>query len=90
MKQMPEGIKDKLRRLYRLKEQAQDLEFILKANFEKYGVDIDDLSAIGNGDVQTEAYAFITYAEGNVEENINMIEEVFLHYANNKKESEWN
>jgi hypothetical protein len=88
MKQMPKGIKDKLRRLYNLKEKAQDLEFILSADFQKYGIDINDLSAMGKGDVQTEAYTFITYAEGDVEESINMIEKVFLHYANNKEITE--
>lgn len=82
MNQMPEGIKDKLRRLHRLKEKSKKLEMILNDNFEKYGVNIDDLSAMGNGEVQTEAYTFITYAEGNVEESINMIEEVFLYYVN--------
>lgn len=82
MQKMPEGLKNKLRRLQRLNEQAQKLEFEIKDDFEKYGVDIENLTSTGTGDIQTEAYTFITYAEGDVESSIDMIEEVFLHYAN--------
>lgn len=82
MKKMPESIKNKLRKLQKLNKQSKELEFILKDEFEKYGVDIENLTAIGDGDMQTEAYAFITYAEGDVEDSISMIEDVFLYYVN--------
>lgn len=38
-----------------------------------------------SSDIQTEALAFITNAEGDVEENIQEIEEVFLYYVNLNK-----
>lgn len=84
MNKMPESIKSKLRKLQEIKEKGQQLEFSIKEDFEKYGVDIENLSGIGSGDISTEAFTYITYAEGDVEESIKLIEEVFLHYANKK------
>jgi len=79
---MPEYLRVKLRRLQKLHEDAKQLDFEIKGIIEGYGVDTDNLCAVGNGDKQTEALAFITNAEGDVEENIADIEAVFLHYVN--------
>jgi hypothetical protein len=84
MKKMPEGIKSKLRRLQKLIAQSSELQQILTEDFKRYGVDIDVLTAISGLEVETEAFTFITYNEGDIEDNINKIEEVFLHYANKK------
>jgi hypothetical protein len=79
---MPAELKRKLRRLQGLYMTARDLDFEISAIFEKYGVNPDNLCASGDGEMQTEALAFITNAEGHIEDNIKEIEMVFLHYAN--------
>jgi len=84
MKKMPEDLKKKLRKLHKLNCEARELDNQIKVIFETYGVNSDNLCAEGHGEVQTEALAFISYAEGDVEENIAEIEEVFLHYVNSK------
>lgn len=45
--------------------------------------------AIANNDeLQTEALAFVLNAEGNVDDNISEIEQVFLYYVNKPKDEE--
>lgn len=88
MKRMPEKIKVKLRQLQKLHKRAAELDREITKLFEQYGVNTDNLCAMGDSwssDIQTEALAFITNAEGDVEENIQEIEEVFLYYVNLNK-----
>jgi len=84
MKKMPENLKKKLIKLYKLNKEAQELDNQINEIFKDYGVDTDNLCAVGEGELQTEALAFITNAEGNVEENIEEIEKVFLYYVNKR------
>jgi hypothetical protein len=86
MKKMPELIKKKLRRLQKLNKEAQDLDLEIEKLFDSYGIDTDTLCACYADEkiVQTEGLAFIVNAEGDVEENINEIEKVFLYYVNSK------
>jgi hypothetical protein len=85
MIEMPNYIKVKLRRLAKLYKDVSLLDNELREIFEKYNVDVENLSAIGNGEFQTEALAFITNAEGDIEKNISEIEEVFLYYTNKNR-----
>jgi hypothetical protein len=82
MKKMPESLKKKLRRLQKLHEEAKQLDYEVNNIFKSYGVDVDVLCASNDAMVRTEALAFITNAEGYVEDNIDDIEKVFLHYVN--------
>ena len=83
MKKMPEELKKKLRKLYKLNRESAKLDNEINEIFKDYGVDSDNLCAMGDGELQTEAFAFIVHAEGDVEENIDDIEKVFL-YVNSK------
>lgn len=85
MKKMPEYIKNKLRKLQKLNEQAKELEISLVEDFGKYKLDISNFCASGNGEKQTEAFTFVTYGEGTAEQNIEFIEEVFLYYVNKNR-----
>lgn len=86
MDKMPKGLKNKLRRIHRLIEQADGLYMEVCENFDKYGVDVLNLREAGDDDeVQTEALTFIISADGDVENNIKDIEKVFLHYVNSKR-----
>jgi hypothetical protein len=85
MKVMPSSIKQKLRRIYSLANKISVLTHQVEEEFELYGVDSDFLRA--NGDVyttaiQTEALTYIDYGEGDLEQNIAQVEEVFLYYVN--------
>lgn len=82
MKKMPRKIKTKLRQLQNVNMKAKMLDAEIEEMMKEYGVDPDDLRAMGEGEKQTEGLTFITYAEGYVEENIEEIEEVFLYYVN--------
>lgn len=82
MKKMPVSIKHKLRRLQKVSRESKDIMQSLKKDFEKFNLDLDDFSSQGKGDYQTEALTFITYAEGDIEDNIEEIEDVFLYYIN--------
>jgi len=82
MKDMPQLIKRKLRKLQKLNREAQQLDNEINELFKDYGVDTDNLCAVGEGELQTEAFAFISNSEGDVEDNISEIEKVFLYYVN--------
>ncbi len=87
MNKMPIEIKNKLRKLQMLFERASNLEREVCEIIEDYGVDLGVLN--GNCDpylnrIYTEALAFITNAEGNIEDNIMEVEKVFLYYVNKK------
>lgn len=82
MNKMPQKIKTKLRQLQNVNMKAKMLDAEIEEMMKEYGVDPDDLRAMGEGEKQTEGLTFITYAEGYVEENIEEIEEVFLYYVN--------
>ena len=88
MKNMPYEIKQKLRQLERAYQKAKDLEIEVSNMIEEYGVECEYLNACANNDgkPRTEALAYITNAEGDVEDSICGIEEVFLwHIKNNNK-----
>lgn len=82
---MPIKIKNKLRQLQNTAEKASKLTQEVEEMFEIYGLDTDCLKACGEFEVDTEALTFVTYAEGDVEDNIKEIEYVFLHYVNQDK-----
>lgn len=90
MKKMPAKIKKKLRQLQKCYMDARVLDKEISEIMESYGINIDNLCAMGDltrfdiGHVQTEALTYITNGEGNVEDNIVEIEEVFLYYVNKK------
>ena len=81
---MPQALKDKLRRLQELNTQSQQLDFEITEAFNSYGIHTDVFCISPPDVVGTEALAFITNAEGDIEDNIRDIEEVFLHYVNDK------
>ncbi len=86
MKSMPVKIKDKLRQLQKYNEKANILNKEIEEMFAEYEVDTDYLRALGGyGTIQTEGLTFIDTCEGDVEDNIKDIEEVFLHYVNQDK-----
>jgi hypothetical protein len=89
MDKMPIELKRKIRKLGKLHKEAFDVNQEVSNLLELYGVEYDVLCAMcDNSKVYTEALAFITNAEGDIEENIKDIEEVFLYYVNNKQEQE--
>lgn len=82
MKSMPKEIKQKLKQLHNAQVKARKLESEVQLMFDKYNVDTDNFRAVGDGEVQTEALAYISNAEGGIEDSIKEIEKVFLHYVN--------
>lgn len=86
MKQMPIKIKNKLRQMGLAAGKVKTYECEVVDIFEEYGIDISKLDAtrsdIYSNEPSTEAFAFISNAEGNIEEDIKEIEEVFLYYVN--------
>lgn len=87
---MPYDIKKKLRQYANVQAKASKLSRELDDMFEKYGVPVDNLCAMGdNTELQTEALAFLHNGEcNNIEETISLIEEVFLHFANKNNKQE--
>jgi len=85
MKQMPSTLKTKLRRLQDAYMKARILEKEINEIIESYGVDLDCLCACNTDDMNTEALTYISYGEGDVEDNIKSIEKVFLYYVNKNK-----
>lgn len=82
MKVMPAALKKKIRQLQRAYEKAGEIEREVADMIESYGVDPQYFDACKTDDKFTEALAFVTNSEGNVEENIKDIEEVFLYHVN--------
>jgi hypothetical protein len=94
MKKMPEKLKNKLRQYYNANLKAKTLNDEVRALFCDYGMDLDYFTASANEyednnackrNIQTEALTFIDYCEGDIEENIKDIEEVFVYQYNRKK-----
>ncbi len=84
---MPNEIKEKLRQYHDFNHRAKFLHGELIKIFEKYGVPYENLVACAEyGDFpeepSTESLAFINNNEGDIEENIADIEEVFLYFVN--------
>lgn len=87
MKEMPKELKQKLRKVGKLYEQAAKEYIEVCQMIESYNVTIESLTAmLNNGDVQTEALSYISNAEGDLEGSIEEIEKVFLYYVNKKGE----
>ncbi|PEV14319.1 hypothetical protein CN417_01365 [Bacillus thuringiensis] len=86
MKTIPYALKQKLRQFDKYNSKAKDLHLEIIAMIDEYEVPYDNLVALGDGaEPQTEALAYINNAEGNIEENIKGMEEVFLYFANKNK-----
>ncbi|MFZ5642567.1 MAG: hypothetical protein ACOY46_03110 [Bacillota bacterium] len=85
MKTMPAVLKNKIRQLQNALKKAALLEIEVSEIIKSYGVDPDYLSACRCDDKYTEALAFVSNAEGDVEDNILLIEEVFLYHANKNR-----
>lgn len=86
IKAMPYELKQKLRQLDKYNSKAKDLHHEIMTMLDKYEVPYDNLVAnsdIYSNEPRTEALAYINNAEGDVEENIKEMEEVFLYFANN-------
>ena len=80
---MPAIIKNKLRQLQKTCEKIKFLESEVCKLIESYGVDISTLcDNAEKGEIWTQGLTYIINAEGNVEENIELVEEVFLYYVN--------
>lgn len=89
MKKMPYELKNKIRQLQKAIEKTNLLTGEIHNILENdYGLNIDLFYANGNVgvDEQTEALSSVIYAEGDVEENINSIEKIFLKQVNQVKE----
>lgn len=83
MKAMPYQLKQKLRSYGKAVEKSKQLHTEIEEELEKYGVPYGNLTGEPvDGAPWTEALSFITYAEGNIEDSIQDIEEVFVHFAN--------
>lgn len=86
MKTIPYALKQKLRQFDKYNSKAKDLHLEIIAMIDEYEVPYDNLVANGDGtEPQTEALAYINNAEGNIEDNIKEMEEVFLYFANKNK-----
>ncbi|MGE7880341.1 hypothetical protein [Peribacillus muralis] len=85
MKSMPYDLKQKIRRYDKAIRKANAIHFEIEKELESYGVPYRNLCANTEwheSEPTTEGLAFITNNEGNIEENIIEIEEVFLYFAN--------
>ncbi|MEB9379125.1 hypothetical protein P4J09_13840 [Bacillus cereus] len=86
MKTIPYVLKQKLRQFDKHNSKAKELHREIAMIIDECGVPYDNLVALGDDtEPQTEALAYINNAEGNIEENIKEMEEVFLHFANKNK-----
>lgn len=82
---MPHVLKQKLRRYDRLNSQAKELHGEISAILDEYEVPYEHLTAMNDHwstEPSTEALAFINNSEGDIENNIKDIEEVFLYFVN--------
>ena len=89
MKSMPFDIKQKLRQYARANNRARTLHEEIVDIMRNYSVPYDNLVATSEFGTfaekdTTEALAFINNCEGDIEENITEIEEVFLLFVNNE------
>lgn len=87
MNKMPYEIKQKLRQLANNRLRGSKISRELDLLFRKHRLDSEDVDrfcAISDIAPNTEALAYIENAEGNTEDSINRIEEVFLHIIDNE------
>jgi hypothetical protein len=87
MKSMPYEIKQKLRQFDKANKMAKELHYEIENLFDKYKVPYDNLVACEEfgefaEEQSTEALSYINNCEGEIESNINDIEEVFLYFVN--------
>lgn len=82
---LPDRIKNKLRKMQKLSVTYSHLEREINDYFTSCGVDIGNFLTEGEGEEQNEALTYISYGEGDVEENIAEIEKLFLHYVNKER-----
>lgn len=83
MKAMPYTLKQKLRQYDKAIRKAKNLHDEIAKELERYGVPYDNLVAISDTDEpDTEALAYISHGEGDIESNIAEIEKVFLYFVN--------
>lgn len=85
LKAMPYTLKQKLRQLDKYNSKVKELQGEISEIIDDYGVPYDNLVAnsdIYSNEPRTEALAYINNAEGDVEENIKEMEDVFLYFAN--------
>ncbi|MGM7635652.1 hypothetical protein [Bacillus sp. Hm123] len=85
MKAMPYTLKQKLRQYDKAIRKANSIHIDIMVELDRYNVPYDYL--VANGEMysehpQTEALAYISNAEGEIEESIKEIEEVFLYFVN--------
>ena len=84
---MPYSLKQKLRQYDNAQKKATSLHDEIASELDKYGVPYENLTALSchyEGGISTEALAFINNNEGYIEDNIDEIEKVFLHFVNSK------
>ncbi len=89
VKRMPSALKQKLRQYDKALNKANSLHSEIVRELEKYNVPYDNLTANSyrwNEEPRTEALAFINNNEGNIEDNIDEIEDVFLYFVNKETE----
>jgi hypothetical protein len=85
MNTMPYTIKQKLRQYDKALKKARVLHDEIMDTLEQYGVPYDNLVAEAEDGESTEALTYISHCEGNIEDNIELIEEVFLSFVNKSK-----
>ncbi|PAD70614.1 hypothetical protein CHH83_02090 [Bacillus sp. 7586-K] len=86
MKTMPYTLKQKLRQYDKYNRKARQAHDEVVKMLNQYGVPYDNLVAMNDNliddEPDTEALAYISYCEGDLEDNISRIEEVFLYFVN--------
>ncbi|PDY14166.1 hypothetical protein COO16_04180 [Bacillus pseudomycoides] len=88
MKTIPYELKQKLRQYDKFASKMKKIEGEIHGILDRYKVPYDNLTAQSNiysDEPRTESLTHISYGEGDVEENIKEIEEVFLYFANKYK-----
>lgn len=90
MDKMPYEIKLKLRQLAKAYQKASDLENEVSKIIDIYGVDCKYLDSTCSEYTQYPFtdFAYITNSEGDIEDSIDEIEEVFLWHYNNNNNSD--
>lgn len=84
---MPYAIKQKLRQIDKYNHKVMALHQEVADMLEEHEVPYENLTAtvdVYSHEPRTEALAFVHNCEGNIEENIKEIEEVFLHFVNKR------
>lgn len=86
MNSLPKYIKDALRKKDKLVREQNKIENIIEDFFNKEGISTSYFTATaGTFEESTEALTYIDYGEGDIEDNIDEIERVYLIYKNKMK-----